>query len=186
MNNFYSGSFSSCWVKSKGILEFLFRPNSNWICPQFGIWISNWLAQIHTLPLKIGSMSLNKFCRVQNFEEVLFWPKFDFYTKFWSDLKKTWRGDKLGYSALEGGMHCRRPLVHVLRPAPPRARPRSCWPTWPRQGVLIRSMLFVAWIKPRTTVKFHFFSSLNLTADRHHPPTKFTVALACPSPSSCS
>ena len=87
------GNFSSCWEKSKVILEFLSCPNSNWNFPQIGIWISNCFAQIHPLPLKISSGSLNKFCRVQNSEGLLFWPKFDFYSKFWSNLKKIRKGE---------------------------------------------------------------------------------------------
>ena len=37
MNNFYFGSFSSSWEKSKVILEFLFCPNSNHFWPQIEI-----------------------------------------------------------------------------------------------------------------------------------------------------
>ena len=116
VNKIYFGNFSSCLEKSKVILEFLSCPNSKWNFPQIGIWISNCFAQIHPLPLKISSGSLNKFCRVHNSEGLLFWPKFDFYSKLWSNLKKIRKGEIVmatvpeegGCTAGRGRMHCRR------------------------------------------------------------------------------
>ena len=155
MNNFYFGNFSSYWEKSKVILEFLFCPNSNWNSPKLEFWISNCFPQIDPLPLKIGSGSLNKICRVQNFEEFLFWPKFDFYSKWWSNLKKMKGGDKPCYSAPKGG-DALQAAGGELRPVPPHAWPRRCLHAGPRQGVLIGSTLLVAWIKPRVAVNSLF------------------------------
>ena len=117
LNNFYFENFSSHYAKSNVILEFPFWPNSNWIFPQFWIWISYRFTQIHTLPLKIGSGSLNKFCRVSNFEQTLFWPKFDFYSKLWSNWKKQKGGIKSATVLTEGDAlrQCRRWTCSVPR-----------------------------------------------------------------------
>jgi hypothetical protein len=56
------------------------------------------------------------------------------------------------YSArAEGG--CTAAGAELLRPAPPRARPRSCLPAGRRPGVLIRSKHGVVRIKPRAAVE---------------------------------
>ena len=76
------------------------------------------------------------------------------------------------YSTREVGDALQAAGAELLRPAPPRARPRSCLLAGPRPGVLIRSTLFTAWIKPRAAVK-NFLSPLNLDADKLTAPTKF-------------
>jgi len=55
------------------------------IFSQFEFWISNCLAQIHPFPFQISLWSLKMFCSIQNPEQVSFWPKFDFYSKFGSN-----------------------------------------------------------------------------------------------------
>ena len=91
MNNFYFGCFSSCWEKSKVILEFLLYSSSNWNFPQIGIWISKCFIQIHTLPFRISFGPLKMFCSIQNSEQLLFWHKFDFNSTFGSNLQNTER-----------------------------------------------------------------------------------------------
>jgi len=55
LNNFHVGSFSSCFEKSKVILEFLICPNLKLeFFSQLEIWISNCLAQIHPFPFEIS------------------------------------------------------------------------------------------------------------------------------------
>jgi hypothetical protein len=73
LGNFHVGSFSSCYAKSKVILEILF-------CPQFKNLnffelssISKLFGQIGYFPLGISSGHQKRNCNLQNFVQLLFW-----------------------------------------------------------------------------------------------------------------
>ena len=62
LSNFHVGSFSSCYTKSKVILEILFCPNSKiWNFFDLSL-IFKLFGQIHPVTLKISSGLLNMFC----------------------------------------------------------------------------------------------------------------------------
>ena len=77
--------------KIKSNFGILICPNSNWNFPKLEFSISNCFVQIHTLPLKIGSGPLKMFCSIQNFEQLLYWQKFDVSSNFGSNLQKNKR-----------------------------------------------------------------------------------------------
>jgi hypothetical protein len=82
LRNFHVGSFSSCYTKSKVILEILFCPNSK-IWNFFGLSLIFKLSgKINLFPVRISLGHLNMICSLQNLAQLLFWWKFVFSSNF--------------------------------------------------------------------------------------------------------
>jgi hypothetical protein len=82
LSNFHVGSFSSCYTKSKVILEILFCPNSKiWNFFDLSL-IFKLFGKITLDPLRISLGHLNMICSLQNLAQLLFWWKFDFSSNF--------------------------------------------------------------------------------------------------------
>jgi hypothetical protein len=81
--------------------------------------------QIHLVPLRIGFGHQNKFCSLQNSEELLFWWNFGSSSTFGRILQNHKTGWLELATVLEQG-GCSAAGAEPLRPVPPRAWPRSC------------------------------------------------------------
>ena len=124
LSNFHVGSFSSCYAKSKVILEILF-------CPQFKNLnfidlsrISKLFGQIGYFPLGISYGHQKMICSLQNFVQLLFWWKFDFSSSFGriSQEDKLW----MRTATVIGRGGCSAAGAEPPPRTPPRSWPRSC------------------------------------------------------------
>jgi hypothetical protein len=82
LSNFHVGSFSSCYAKSKVILEIL-------ICPISKIWnffdlslIFKLSGKINLFPVRISLGHPNTICSLQILAQFLFWWNLDFSSNF--------------------------------------------------------------------------------------------------------
>ena len=101
-----------------------------------------------------------------------FWLQFKFWANF-AKLQTEW----IGLAIVFGQGGCSAAGAEPLRPAPPRAWPRSCLLLCLARTSSSASS--IAWIKPRVAGVFPF-SSWYLTADSHHSPPKFTSPASFP------
>ena len=155
LSNFHVGSFSSCYSKSKVILEILFCPNSKiWNFFDLSL-IFKLFGKITLDPLRISLGHLNMICSLQNLAQLLFWWKFDFSSSFGRISQK----DKLDgcglLQCLAGGVLCRRGRAASARNATQLAT--QLLAAVLRADGLIHIPCSAAWIKPRTAGVFFSF-----------------------------